>query len=195
MTHAVLLVDDEPHVLAGLRRALRREPLELFCATSAEEGFVILHARHIDAVVSDQDMPGMPGTVFLAKVRQEFPDTVRFMLTGKATLEVALQAINEGAISRFFTKPCDHVELAIAMRQALQHRDLLVAAKRLLAGVRRQSAVLEQLERQFPGITRVRRDPSGAVLAEAQDVPIEELLQQLRAEASRLEARLRRFDP
>ena len=191
MTHAVLLVDDEPHVLAGLRRALRREPFDVFCATSADEAFVILQARQIDVVVSDQDMPGTPGTVFLAKVRQEYPDTVRFMLTGKATMDVVIQAINEGAISRFFTKPCNNIDLAIAIRQAIQQKELLVAAKQLLRAVRQQSAALEHLERQYPGITKVRRDRGGVVIADPEDVPIEELIQRLRMETTKAEERLR----
>jgi DNA-binding NtrC family response regulator len=89
---------------------------------------VYLRAKTVDVVVADHDMPVMRGTTFLAKVRQEFPDTIRMMLTGKPTLEVAIQAINEGAIHRFFTKPCRHVDLIITLRQALQQHDLLVAA-------------------------------------------------------------------
>jgi response regulator RpfG family c-di-GMP phosphodiesterase len=85
MPYTVLLVDDEPNVLAGLQRALRKEPYLIFSATSAEMALVVLQARTVDVVISDQDMPGMRGADFLAKVRQEFPDTVRFMLTGKPT--------------------------------------------------------------------------------------------------------------
>src|SRR6266852_2728300 len=85
MPYTVLLVDDEPNVLAGLQRALRKEPYLIFSATSAEMALVVLQARTVDVVISDQDMPGMRGADFLAKVRQEFPDTVRFMLTGEVT--------------------------------------------------------------------------------------------------------------
>src|SRR5919205_1077014 len=164
MSHTVLLVDDEPNVLAGLQRALRKEPYLIFSATSAEMALVVLQARTVDVVISDQDMPGMRGADFLAKVRQEFPDTVRFMLTGKATLAVALQAINEGAISRFFTKPCNPSELAITIKQA---------------------ATLENLERHHPGITQVRRDQYGAIIAEPEETSIEDLLQELRCEVTR----------
>ena len=138
MPYTVLLVDDEPNVLAGLQRALRKEPYLIFSATSAEMALVVLQARTVDVVISDQDMPGMRGADFLAKVRQEFPDTVRFMLTGKPTLEVALQAINAGAISRFFTKPCNPLELAITIKQALHQRALMLEAKRLLRVTRKQ---------------------------------------------------------
>ena len=190
MPYTVLLVDDEPNVLAGLQRALRKEPYLIFSATSAEMALVVLQARTVDVVISDQDMPGMRGTDFLAKVHQEFPDTVRFMLTGKPTLEVALQAINEGAISRFFTKPCNPLELAISIKQALHQRALMLEARRLLRVTRKQAATLEHLERHHPGIAQVRRDQYGTIIAEPEDTSIEELLQEMRCAVTRSEAQL-----
>ena len=123
MEHKVLLVDDDANLLAGLRRTLRNEPYEILSATTAEEALRILGREEVSVVISDQEMPGMSGTVFLAAVRQRFPDTVRFILTGKATLDTAIQAINDGAISRFFNKPCNPVDLAVTIRQALQQKD------------------------------------------------------------------------
>ena len=187
MSHTVLLVDDEPKVLAGLQRALYREPYEVLCACSAKEALHMLQARPVDVMISDQDMPSMKGTELLARVREQFPDTVRFILTGKATLEVAIQAINEGAVSRFFTKPYNNKDLAITIRQALQHKELMVEAQRLLRTVRHQIGTLEQLEDAYPGITKVRRSPSGAVIASPEEMSIEELLHQLRQETARLE--------
>jgi len=190
MPYTVLLVDDEPNVLAGLQRALRKEPYLIFSATSAEMALVVLQARSVDVVISDQDMPGMRGADFLAKVRQEFPDTVRFMLTGKATLEVALQAINEGAISRFLSKPCNPLDLAITIKQALHQLALMLEARRLLGVTRKQSATIEDLERNHPGITQVRRDQYGTIIAEPEDTSIEELLQEMRCAVTRSEAQL-----
>src|SRR5438128_8892209 len=69
MPHRVLLVDDEPDVLAGLRLALRKEPYEILCAHSADEALALLWAQTVDVVVSDQDMPGTTGIAFLARVR------------------------------------------------------------------------------------------------------------------------------
>jgi DNA-binding NtrC family response regulator len=190
MRHTVLLVDDEPNVLEGLSRALYTEPYEILCASSVEEAWGLLRAKPVDVVVSDQDMPATPGTVFLSQVRQEFPETVRFMLTGKPSLEVAIQAINEGAISRFFTKPCNDVDLAVTIRQALQQKDLIVAANRLLGRVDRGSAELTWLEHRYPGITQVCRDPDGTIIAEPDDCSIEELLDQLRHATAKAQARL-----
>ena len=190
MQHVVLLVDDEPNVLAGLQRAFRKEPYDIFCATSAKEAWVILQGRKIDVVISDQDMPGVSGTEFLANVRQSFPETVRYILTGQATLDVAIQAINDGAISRFFTKPCNPVDLIVTIRQALQQKDLVAEAMRLMRVIKRQTVTLASLERQYPGITTVERDRNGAVIMESDEVSIDELLTQLRCEASKAESYL-----
>lgn len=166
MGRKVLIVDDEPHLLAGLQRALRKESFEILCAVSAEEAFKVLRTHPIEVVISDQNMPGMSGTVFLTAVRQSYPDTVRFMLTGKATLDVAIEAINHGAIARFFTKPCNPIDLAVSIRQALQQKELLAMARKLLHKVKHQSSFLEELEKKHPGITKVKRDASGSIVME-----------------------------
>ncbi|MBI4559773.1 MAG: response regulator [Candidatus Hydrogenedentes bacterium] len=182
--HTVLLVDDEINILQSLRRALRKEPYEVLVASSGQEGLVVLDSRRVDLVVSDQHMPGMSGTEFLSHVHRRFPDTVRFMLTGHATLEVAIEAINTGAISRFFTKPCNEVDLMASIRQALQQKDLMTEAWRLLRKVRHQSAVVKTLERDNPGITQVSRDHSGAIVVEETPGDFNELIQEIRKELS-----------
>lgn len=185
MSHTVLLVDDEPNLLAALQRALRKEPYAIITATSAQDGWVILQGRLIDLVISDQDMPEIPGTVFLAQVRKIFPDVVRFMLTGKATVDIAMQAINAGAISRFFTKPYNHADLAAIIRQALQQKDLMAEAKSVMRFIKRQSEMRQSPEHRAPGHTTVQRDRSGTIIAEPDGVSIEEIVRQLRREAAK----------
>ena len=170
MSHTILLVDDEPNLLVALQRALRKNPYEIATAQSGAEALRFLKDVEVDVVVSDQNMPGMSGAEFLRRVHESYPDTVRFMLTGNATLEVALEAINKGAISRFFTKPCNDVELSVAIRQALEHKDLMAEAWRLLKKVQEQDSILDRLERESPGITEVKRDSEGVVIME-EDVP------------------------
>ncbi len=178
----VLLVDDEPHVTAGLRRNLRHESFTILTACSGNEALAVLSERRVDAVVADEEMPGMKGTELLAQVAQQYPDVLRFMLTGKPSLETAVDAINRGSITRFFTKPIDPVDLGITLRHALQHKELMTQALRLLRRHREQSALLERLERDNPGISRLRRDGSGAILLEP-DPPqdYESLIEQLKA--------------
>jgi two-component system probable response regulator PhcQ len=164
MRHSVLIVDDEPIITDMLKNGLSCEPYGIITAHSAEEGFTILIQEQVDVVISDEKMPGMPGSEFLSIVRQKYPDTIRMVLTGHGSLQSAIQAINEGKIYRFFTKPCNVFELAITIRHALQQRDLMKESKRLLKMVKRQSALIEMLEEQFPGITQVKRDVKGKVI-------------------------------
>ena len=163
MSQTVLLVDDDQNILTSLQRSLHKEDYGLCCATSAEEALAILESQSIDLVVSDQNMPGMKGTDFLAEISRKYPEVVRFILTGKATLDTALEAINKGAISRFFVKPCDIVDLAISIREALQQKALKTQATRLMHTVQKQSAILDQIEEQNPGITHVKRDEQGII--------------------------------
>jgi two-component system, probable response regulator PhcQ len=194
MSHTVLLVDDEPHLLAALQRALRKEPYTIITATSARDGWVILQGRLIDLVISDQDMPEIPGTVFLAQVRKTFPDVVRFMLTGKATVDIAMQAINAGAISRFFTKPYNHADLAAIIRQALQQKDLLVEAKSVMRFIKHQSEMRKSSEHRDPGLTTVQHSHSGTIIAEPETLPIEEIVRQLRRDAANTAIQPQRYE-
>jgi DNA-binding NtrC family response regulator len=176
----VLFVDDEPALLAALRNTLRKEPYEVVTANSATEGLQILNERTIDVIVSDERMPSVSGTDFLAFVRQRYPDTIRILLTGQASLEAAISAINEGEIYRFLTKPCSPELLSRTLREALLLRGLSRESARLLATVKRQRQRLQMLERDHPGITSVERAPDGALLLDELDP--EELLHEMRAE-------------
>lgn len=115
----VLLVDDEPSVTQGVKSVLRRAPFEILAAHSTDSAFDLLRSRTIDVVVSDECMPTMRGTEFLAQVRTEFPSVARIMLTGQATLDVATKAINEGQIAFLLQKPCPSEQLANAIIKAL----------------------------------------------------------------------------
>jgi putative nucleotidyltransferase with HDIG domain len=101
----VLLVDDEPLVLEGLQRSVRRE-FAADLAMSSEEGLAKLRTGGpYNVVISDMHMPGMDGAQFLVNVRGISPDSIRVMLTGSNDVETAVRAVNEGQIFRFLTKP------------------------------------------------------------------------------------------
>lgn len=168
MKRNVLLVDDDRSVLEGLKRVLRKEPYEIYGVTSAEGALSIVEGMPVDIVVTDEEMPGMSGTELLRTLRELFPDTVGIMLTGRATLDVALQAINTGEIYRFFTKPCNEVDLALAIREALQQKALIAQSRRLVDLMKMQNAYLRALEQDNPGISTVKRQTSGAVILESQ---------------------------
>ena len=187
MKHKVLIVDDEPNVVKALKRALRREPYEMLSANSGHEALNILRRESADVVISDENMPGMTGSELLAVVYEKYPDTIRIILTGYASLELAIRAINEGQIYRFFTKPWNDADLAVTIRQALQQKDLIEESGRLLKAARRQSAVLKELEKEHPGLTSVKTDAKGTVLIEDESYDFDALIEQINEQATKTE--------
>jgi len=112
----VLLVDDEPLVLEGLRRSVQPE-FVADLAGGPEEGLAKLRKDGpYPVVVSDMRMPGMDGAEFLATVRAISPDSIRVMLTGSSDMEAAARAVNEGQIFRFLTKPVTSKTLLATLR-------------------------------------------------------------------------------
>ena len=164
MQHTILIVDDEPTITQILADALSREPYVILTAGSAEEALRLLARKQVDVVISDEKMPGMSGSEFLAVVRKKYPDTIRMILTGQGSLESAMHAINEGQIYRFFTKPCNVLDLAMTIRRAIQQNDLKKEIQRMLSMEKRQSAFIKTLEKQYPGITKVNRDSRGEII-------------------------------
>ncbi len=165
----VLLVDDDPGVPAALARLLRREPWRILVAHSGEEALDILGREEVDVIVTDEQMPGMRGSELLAAVRRRRPEVVGMILSGQATLEAAIRAINEGRIWRFFVKPANPVDLRFSIRQALELRELLAENRRLAAELEERDRVLRELEERHPGITELREDEEGAILLDPAD--------------------------
>jgi len=118
----VLFVDDEPGVTDGMRATMRRQPFRVLTANSAREAREILATTPVDVVVSDEQMPETPGSVLLAEVRADYPAIGRIILTGQASLEATIAAINDAAVFRFLTKPCSPPELAACIADALAAR-------------------------------------------------------------------------
>jgi response regulator RpfG family c-di-GMP phosphodiesterase len=128
----VLFVDDEPNVLEGIQRTLRKQ-VELQTASSGAEALrLIAENGPFALVISDMRMPAMNGAQFLAKVREQEPDTVRMILSGQADLEATIAAVNEGHIYRFLTKPCATDRLLAAVEDGLNQYRLLTAERTLL---------------------------------------------------------------
>ena len=186
MIPQVLLVDDDPLVLEGLRRALRKEPYAIHCATSAEQALAMLATQHIDLIVSDERMPGMKGNQLLQVVREKYPSTMRIMLSGHPSLDVALRAINSGEVFRLFTKPCNEIELALGIRGALSHRTLLEQSQRLLRAARKQREAIQHLE--LACAEQIQRNEEGAILLSDESADILQILAEVEQELGIVEA-------
>jgi serine phosphatase RsbU (regulator of sigma subunit) len=106
LTDKILFVDDDANLLASFRRQLRKQ-FQIETAIGGSEGLDLVEQNGpYSVIVSDFRMPHMDGIEFLTRVREIAPDTVRIMLTGNADMQAAIQAVNEGNIFRFLTKPC-----------------------------------------------------------------------------------------
>jgi len=132
MSERILFVDDDPHILQAFQRTLRKR-FDLDVAVGPEEGLqkVTDHGPYA-VVVSDMRMPNMTGVEFLREVRKISPDTVRMILTGNADQQCAIDAVNEGYIFRFLTKPCPADILVRALEAGLEQYRLITAERELL---------------------------------------------------------------
>ncbi len=132
MNKHILIVDDDRNLLSSLKRQLRKK-YRVKTAMGPESGLEAIETEDPFAVIlSDLQMPGMDGIQFLSKAKERVPDSVRVMLTGNADLQKAIQAVNEGHIYRFLTKPCPIDILSNTIDQAIEHHRLVSAEKELL---------------------------------------------------------------
>jgi diguanylate cyclase (GGDEF)-like protein len=121
MSDRVLVVDDDPRVLEGYQRALRKR-FNLDVASGGQQALeMISHKGPYAAVVSDMRMPEISGLDLLLRIREQAPDTVRIMLTGNADQQTAVDAVNQGRVFRFLNKPCSPEAMAEALELALEH--------------------------------------------------------------------------
>lgn len=148
----VLLVDDEPSVVAGLRRHLHGR-FVVHTATTPFEALQTVDANpQLGVVVSDMQMPGMNGAALLRHIKERSPMTVRVLLTGQADIDAAVDAINEGHIFRFLWKPCDVESLLTCLQDAATQHRLMTAERELQERTLRGSvrALLETLSMASP---------------------------------------------
>jgi response regulator RpfG family c-di-GMP phosphodiesterase len=132
MNSKILIVDDDTSLLDGLQRLLRKQ-FQITTALGGAEALDVM-AKHgpFAVVVADMQMPEMSGLQFLMFAQVQSPDTVRIMLTGNADQATAADAVNDGSVFRFLTKPCHASTLVPALEAALEHYRLRQAERDLL---------------------------------------------------------------
>ncbi|VAW98102.1 diguanylate cyclase/phosphodiesterase (GGDEF & EAL domains) with PAS/PAC sensor(s) [hydrothermal vent metagenome] len=131
MQRTLLLVDDEPNVLKALKRLLYKEDYQILTADSGAEGLQQLADHKVNVIVSDQRMPNMTGVEFLGQVFELYPDTVRIVLSGYADFSAVTDAINKGAIYKFFTKPWNDDQMLANVFEAFRHSELNIKNEQL----------------------------------------------------------------
>ncbi len=163
----IMLVDDEPNVISALRRALRPQRYQILSCVSAEQALETMACQRVDLVVSDQRMPGMTGIDFLHRVKSLYPDTVRIALSGYTDLSTVTDAVNEGAVYKFLTKPWDDAELRQVLAAALEgkrHADEDHQAKRELERFSGELATANEDLRRFVARQSEKNERDAAIL-------------------------------
>jgi DNA-binding NtrC family response regulator len=120
LDRGLLLVDDEVDILSSLKRLRRREGYPILTASSAQERLELLASHEVAVVMSDQRMPNMTGSEFLAKVREMYPDTMRIILSGYTDLRSITDVVNRGEIYKFLEKPWNDAALMETLREAFR---------------------------------------------------------------------------
>ena len=157
----LLLVDDEENILASLKRLLRRNGYRIITANGAHEGLQRLAENEVDVIVSDQRMPGMTGVEFLRRTKDLYPETVRMVLSGYTELQSITDAINEGAIYKFLTKPWDDELLRANIEEAFRQKEMADENRRLEREVRRANAELAEANRRLEAALATQRETLG----------------------------------
>lgn len=143
--HTVLCVDDEVNILHSLKRLLRKENYTLLTASSGKEGLELLEKNDVHLVMSDQRMPEMSGTEFLAEIKEKYPDIIRIILTGYTEVDAITESINRGHIYKFFLKPWNDENLKLEINKALDQYDLIKANRRLTQTIIHQNEELKRM--------------------------------------------------
>jgi DNA-binding NtrC family response regulator len=162
----VVCVDDDAELLATIVRTLRREAsLDVRSTTSPPEALAWISSESVAVLLSDYEMPEMTGAQLAGYAKTLRPETVRILLTGRRTLETAVDGINQGEIFRFMGKPFEERALRQAVLDGVQrHQELLALSGDRQRRARRE-ALRNALEAEYPGISDV--GPEGVVVVTA----------------------------
>ena len=141
--HTILCVDDEKNILNSIKRLFRNENYQVLTASNCKDAFDILEKNNIHLIISDQGMPDMSGTEFLAIVKEQYPDILRIILTGYTDIDLITEAVNKGYVFKFILKPWDDQNIKMEIRNALDHYNLIQANKMLHQRIIQQNEELK----------------------------------------------------
>ncbi|MCL7942536.1 ATPase, T2SS/T4P/T4SS family [Marinobacter sp. ATCH36] len=145
--YRLLLVDDEPNILASLRRVFQRENYELLFAKDGTEALRIMEKQPVELIMTDFMMPGMNGSELLKEVRERWPQTIRIMLTGHANTDAVMGSIREGAVYRFILKPWNDDDIRLTIALALEQYELIQRTRALEQQTKKQHKDLETISK------------------------------------------------
>ncbi len=153
-SHTILVIDDEPDVVRSVRDLLRLD-YNVVTTTNPAEAMDRLDHGGIHVAMTDQRMPGMTGVQLLTEICNQYPQIIRLLFTGYADLKAVIDAVNQGQIYRYITKPWDADELQLIIREACSQYDLLAERKRLVEDLERTNVELKQSDELKAAFIRV----------------------------------------
>jgi YesN/AraC family two-component response regulator len=145
MDHNILFVDDEENILKAMKRIFHRSPFNLFFAENGEEGLEIIRERPISVIISDMKMPGMNGVEFLKMAEDHSPDSIRIILSGYSDIEDILNAVNQGHVHNYITKPWENERLKIIVYNGTIGYEKNIKLKNLIDEIKDKNLELQNL--------------------------------------------------
>ena len=131
----ILVVDDEPEILHSLKSLLRRD-FDVHTANGGAAALQVLQETPIHLVMTDQRMPQMTGVDFLRRAKSEHPEAIRMIFTGYADIQAIIEAVNQGNVFRYVSKPWDPDALLVTLKEAGEMYDRIAEREQLLADLR-----------------------------------------------------------
>ena len=162
--HTILVVDDDKLFVEYIQRVLSGESYNIIAGSSGQEGLEILEKQHVSMVISEYKIPLMSGLEFLEKVRIIYPDILTIMVTDHADIKLVIKAINEAGVYKFLLKPWDDIDFKNTIKKTLESLKVIKERDVLVRKVKTHEATLKELEKRYPGITKVERDEDGYIL-------------------------------
>ncbi len=160
----VVCVDDDAEVLAVVVRCVKMEQVTVRSTQDPHQALTWVASEPVAVLISDYEMPEMTGAELLEAARRVRPQTVRVLVTGRKTLDTAIDGINRGEVYRYVSKPFEAELVREVVRAAVaKYRDLADTLEERELSIRRQQLAAD-LEQEYPGLTEISRDREGAYL-------------------------------
>lgn len=152
--YTILIVDDEEFIINSLKRLLHRDGYRILTALNSIDGYKILKENHVQLVISDQRMPGESGTEFLARIRNDFPDVIRTIISGYTDVDSITESINRGDIFKFFYKPWDENNLRLEIKHCIDQYVLINKNRELNEIIENKNRELEIIKDELVRINQ-----------------------------------------